>query len=409
MNIKLKTLQQKEFQVEVESADSIKTVKEKVEKSQGFPATTQKLIFSGKILSDDQTIEGIKIKESDFIVVMTTKPKAVAKPKPEAATPATSAQPQAQVAAPAAQRTGSAAVGNNAEPATPSPPARMLATQATVTGAESAAPASANQAAPGQSEFLSGEQYETAISNMIEMGYSRDQCVKAMRASFNNPDRAVEYLITGIPEAALRMADNAEARNAASQPSAQGSTEGQDQGATRTLAAAGNLFQQAEQQRQAGRGEQQGAQGLQGLRSLEALRDTPQFRQLQQLLRQSPHMLSQVLMQMAQQQPQLMELISQHEEEFLQMLLEGMSEEEMAALTQSSSMSGLDFGSDEDGGEDGQGSQFIQVTQQEKEAIDRLQALGFQRELVIQAYFACDKNEELAANYLFDHGHEDME
>ncbi|KAJ2121886.1 UV excision repair protein rad23 [Coemansia sp. RSA 720] len=409
MNIKLKTLQQKEFQVEVESADSIKTVKEKVEKSQGFPATTQKLIFSGKILSDDQTIEGIKIKESDFIVVMTTKPKAVAKPKPEAATPATSAQPQAQVAAPAAQRTGSAAVGNNAEPATPSPPARMLASQATVTGAESAAPASANQAAPGQSEFLSGEQYETAISNMIEMGYSRDQCVKAMRASFNNPDRAVEYLITGIPEAALRMADNAEARNAASQPSAQGSTEGQDQGATRTLAAAGNLFQQAEQQRQAGRGEQQGAQGLQGLRSLEALRDTPQFRQLQQLLRQSPHMLSQVLMQMAQQQPQLMELISQHEEEFLQMLLEGMSEEEMAALTQSSSMSGLDFGSDEDGGEDGQGSQFIQVTQQEKEAIDRLQALGFQRELVIQAYFACDKNEELAANYLFDHGHEDME
>ncbi|KAJ2452277.1 UV excision repair protein rad23 [Coemansia sp. RSA 2424] len=427
MQITLKTLQQKTFKIDVEPGDSIKDVKQKIEESQGYPTDTQKLIFSGKILLDAQTVEELKISENDFMVVMTVKakvgagskaPAAVsAPPAAVAATPANSAPPASQAAAPVARRTAAAAGLHSEVPATPSPPARNVA-RAPGGGASSGAEAV-------DQSLLLGEQYETAVSNMVEMGYTREQCERAMRASFNNPDRAVEYLLNGIPEAALRMADQADARRAAEQSREAGGAEGDDaemqDSETAAAASTGdaqpqiratrpppraseNLFTQAGQLTTPGSAAGMRRQG--GLDSLAALRDTPQFRQLQQLVRENPPMLSQVLAQLAQQQPQLMQLITNHEEEFFQMLMEGMSEEEMTAMTASSGFGGGDDDDDGEGEGDAQQAQYIRVTPEEKEAIERLQALGFPPEVVVQAYFACDKNEELAANYLFDHGDE---
>lgn len=51
----------------------------------------------------------------------------------------------------------------------------------------------------------------------------------------------------------------------------------------------------------------------------------------------------------------------------------------------------------------------ISVTHDEMAAIDRLTSLGFPKPKAAEAYFACDKNEEMAANFLFESGADEEE
>lgn len=44
-----------------------------------------------------------------------------------------------------------------------------------------------------------GAEMEPLVENLMNMGFTREQVIPALRAAFFNPDRAAEYLLTGIP------------------------------------------------------------------------------------------------------------------------------------------------------------------------------------------------------------------
>jgi len=116
-----------------------------------------------------------------------------------------------------------------------------------------------------------------------------------------------------------------------------------------------------------------------------------QFLQMIAALQQQPQMLPAVLAEIQKSNPALMQTIVQNQAAFMQLLGGGMGGAGGA-------------GGGPAGGAGGPPPGAIQITQEEKEALERMEQLfpGLDRAVIFQAYKACDSNEELTVNLLMD-------
>ncbi|XP_026118751.1 UV excision repair protein RAD23 homolog B-like [Carassius auratus] len=356
MQITLKTLQQQTFKIDIDAEETVKALKERIELEKGrdqFPVAGQKLIYAGKILSDDTALKEYKIEEKNFVVVM------VAKPKACPAAPAVSTESSSTT--PALTPPSETQSESRTEEETPPSGAETSPTPASSV-------LNADIFDEATSALVTGQSYENMVTEIMLMGYERERVVAALRASFNNPDRAVEYLLTGIPA------------------ESEGGVGGADPVAPPPVVSTGLSSVSSSAPSQTSTGS--------AANPLEFLRNQPQFLQMRQIIQQNPSLLPALLQQIGRENPQLLQQISSHQEQFIQMLNEPVQE---------AGQGGGGGGAEAGGG----AMNYIQVTPQEKEAIERLKALGFPEGLVIQAYFACEKNENLAANFLLQQNFDD--
>ncbi|CAI0421020.1 unnamed protein product [Linum tenue] len=369
MKLTVKTLKGSHFEIRVQPTDTVMGVKKNIEDVQGkdnYPCAQQLLIHNGKVLKDETTLAENNVSEDGFLVVM------LSKTKSSGSTSALSSQPASTTTPPTSSQTSNP---------TPAPEAQTVAPRSAASASDSATDnPPADTYSQAASTLVAGTNLDQTIQQIMDIGggtWDKETVTRALRAAYNNPERAVDYLYSGIPETAEVAVPVARV------PGGQATEAGAATGAPVTGApnsAPLNMFPQEPLP---------GAGAGGGLASLDFLRNNQQFQALRSMVQSNPQILQPMLQELGKQNPNLLRMIQEHHAEFLQLINEPQD--------------GSDGFREMFDQPDQEMPHAINVTPAEQAAIERLEAMGFDRPLVIEAFLACDRNEELAANYLLEH------
>jgi UV excision repair protein RAD23 len=229
-------------------------------------------------------------------------------------------------------------------------------------------------------EVVTVKSYDKEVQSLVDMGFTKDQSTAAINAAKGNVSLAIEYLYNGIPSSG---------------------------GGNPQL----HEFLDEDEEDE----EYEGGPLLDDLLSPEVLsglnlNDPNTIKVIASVVKiitsQDSSQLPDILADIEETNPEILEFIKKHEATFREELEKPLSEQD---LTYFNTYAGVAPG--EVGGDEYSSNQVDnpELSNTDKDVIERLKGLGFTEEECVQAYFACDKNEMMAANFLIENKYKDMD
>jgi len=190
MKIIIKSLKKVPYEVKIDSEEiSVKELKQEIEKKHGFDAECIKILFKGSMLDDKKLIKDYKITEDDFLTMMNSK----VKPQNLNMIKENKIPEESKVNNCSKDNKNSNNIEKNNQIKDNN--SKQKNSQSLVSGIIETIKSN-DQSLKKEPE----KDYSSEIKQLTEMGFEEGEAKRAIKSAKGNIERAVDYLYNGIPE-----------------------------------------------------------------------------------------------------------------------------------------------------------------------------------------------------------------
>lgn len=216
--------------------------------------------------------------------------------------------------------------------------------------------------------------YNSEIKQLTEMGFSQENSRNAIVAAKGNVSLAIEYLYNGIPSVNPQFSEFYDE---------------DEEGEYEPIELDQELLNNLD------------------LTNPETLKTIASV--LKVIIQEDPSQLTDLLEGIEETNPELIDFIKQNENEFKSLIQQPVNEQDIRVFESLGGVKPEDDNSALSDEELTDMNNAVQLSENDKESIQRLKNLGFSEEEALQAYIVCEKNETLAANFLLENKYKEAE